>query len=281
MSKKLTHIPVELPDSFSAESILEPLKLRRDLYLNLKCGMYYVVSTLVNIRQSRIWRDFYDEHGGYPLQAAILNKLIGKNYTRVIQLLEENGVITRTKGYIVGEKSKLYSLCGVHATSDTVFNSIPSDATIFPRLLTLKSEFDRKNKQELSKIGYITTWFDQNRLKIDREMAHLFIEFYRKSLLKLIPNTLPKKRTREEIVARINLRVNSIIEAVTSIEKGQFNLSKTGQDNRLHSIVTNTKKELRTLIMFDDKEMVSVDLKASQPYLFNVLLNPKNWKKMV
>lgn len=279
MAKKDTTIPVLLPESFSADNILQPLKLRKDLSLNLKAGMYCVIDTLVRMSQTRKWRDFYDQNGGYPLQATILNQLIGKNYVRVLELLEKSGVITRSKGYTVGEQSKLYNLVGVHATSNAVYKSIPSGAAIFAKLLAYKSENDRINKQQLSKIRYITKWFDPKRLRVDRQVAHSFIEFYRMHLLKLIPKKLPKKRTREEIVSRINLRVNAMISTVTSLENGEMNLTKTGIDNRLHSIVSNTKKELRGLFKFDDKEMVSVDLKASQPYLFNVLLNPKNWKK--
>ena len=279
MHKKDKSLPVLLPESFSADAILQTLKLRRDLYLNLKGGMYYVVDTLVRMGQNRMWRDFYDQNGGYPLQATILNQLIGKNYVKVLELLEKSGVIKRTKGYTVGEQSKLYNLVGVHATSNAVYKSIPSGAAIFAKLLAYKSENDRINKQQLSKIRYITKWFDPKRLRVDRQVAHSFIEFYRMHLLKLIPKKLPKKRTREEIVSRINLRVNAMISTVTSLENGEMNLTKTGIDNRLHSIVSNTKKELRGLFKFDDKEMVSVDLKASQPYLFNVLLNPKNWKK--
>lgn len=274
--EKLT---VKLPCNFSADEILNPLRLRKDLHENLKASMCYILDSYINMVQNRIWREFYDEHGGLPLQAEIFNKIIGKNYNKAVDILIQNGIITRTRGYQAGKVAKLFSLTEEYNSSEYKTRTLSKDSSIYKRLLEYKTKKQDQNEAALSKIYYITKWFDPQRLKLNKMLSHTLIEFYQFKLNGLISNNLPNDRSLEEISSRINHRANSMIDTFNAVNKGEMRLKKTGKDNRLHSVVSSTKKELRGLYYYDDKKLGSVDLKTSQPYLINILLNKDSWKK--
>ncbi|MFT3908269.1 MAG: hypothetical protein QM737_02495 [Ferruginibacter sp.] len=278
-SNPLFRLPVSLPENFDADSILNPLKLRKDVQANIKASMYYILDTLYHMANSRQWRDYYDEFGGYPLQAEILNKLLGKRYSEALRLLETAGVITRTKGYEVGEQSKLVKLTDKYASVNHKIREIPLDSSLYKKLLKSKKKYDQENYQALQQIPFVTKWFDKSRLSVDLKKVHGFIEFYRIELENRIPQKLPTGRSKIEIEARITQRVNSMIDTINRLSSGDLHLKKIGLDHRLHSILTSTKKELRTLYQYDSSPLVSIDLKASQPYLLTHLLNPEFWKK--
>ena len=272
-------LPVFIPTIFNAEKILDlNVVVRSDVRVNNKAAMFYILDTLYKMSQNRYYRDYFDKYGGYPLQAKFLNKVIGKKYSSVLTLLEKSGVIKRTSGYKVGTQSKLVTLTSKYATAEVKVLSIPKDASIFRRLQQQREEYYLQNEAALANIPYITKWFDNTRIQIDPKKAHGLIEFYGIEMNSLIPVPLPKGRTEEEISSRINHRVNAMTETIRNLASGYFNLKKTGADNRLHSLVSSTKKELRGLYTYDGSPMVSVDLKASQPFLLTLLLNPKNWE---
>lgn len=277
MPKTKQTIVVRLPHSFSADAVLKPLGLRSDLYTNLKASMYIILDTLIGMSESRRWRDYYELHGGYPLYSTFLKKICGDNYVKAIRALEASGVIERTRGYTIGAQSKLFNLVGSYAIDTYKFRSIDPDASLFPRVLLYRQEQKKLNDAALSEIKYITKWFDPQRLTLDKKQAHSLIEFYMSEMNALIPDPLPKGRKLEEIEARISHRVNAMIDTFKRLEDGHIGLKKTGKDHRLHSVVSSTKKELRGLLTYDNQTLVSIDIKASQPYLLSILLNPKSW----
>lgn len=279
MKKKVNQeqLTVILPENFSADAILRPLGMRKDLHANLKAGMYFILDNILKMSQSRRWRDYFDEHGGYPLQSSILNQIVGKKYTTVVELMVENGIIRRTKGYQAGHQSKLFTLTKQYASVHHKIRSIPKEASLYKRLLQYREEQKMLNDAALAKIKYITMWFDPQRLTIDTKAAHALIEYYMVDMQSMIPDPLPKGRTLEEVEARLTHRVNSMIDTFRAVQNGYMGLKKTGQDNRLHSVVSSTKKELRSLYRYDGKPMSSIDIKASQPYLLTLLLNPISW----
>jgi hypothetical protein len=270
-------LKVILPNNFSADQILTPLGMRKDFHTNLKAGMFFILDNLIKMSQTRRWRDYYDEYGGYPLHSTILNQVVGKKYTTVIDLLVKSGVVIRTKGYQAGKQAKLFALSEKHSSAGYKIRSLSKGASLYKRLLEYRTEQKRLNDAAPAKIKYVTKWFDPQRLTLDKKQAHSLIEFYMAEMKALIPDPLPSGRSLEEIESRINHRVNSMIDTFRSVEEGYMGLKKTGKDNRLHSVVSNTKKELRSLYSFDKKPLVSIDLKASQPYLLSQLLKPKSW----
>ena len=270
-------LSAHLPSNFDVDDFLKKEKSNVTKRKNIKAAMYYILNTLYNMSMQRKYRVYFEENGGYPLSSKIMNDILGKRYLEALNLLEKYGVISRSGSYQVGEKSKLVSLTEKYSSTEIKIRQIPSDANISKKILDNRLLIQNENQTALGKIPFVTKWFDPSRLSVNEKTVHGFIEFYRAELIGRIPNKLPKGRTSEEIISRINQRVNSMLDTMYSFRRGEMRLSKTGKDHRLHSFLSNTKKELRTLYLFDGKPMVSLDLKSSQPYLFTYLLNPKNW----
>ena len=280
MNKIDSYCPVFLPDNLEIDTILPPNNYRKDKYANMKAAMYYILSSIINMSQSRKHRDDFEKYGGFPLHAPTLNDILGKRYKEALTILEESKVIEKVGGYMPGEQSSKYRLCEPYASAIITIKNIPKEAVgILTKIQDYKKDEEQKNKEALDKIPFVTKWFDPNRLSITANASHNFIEYYRAELIGLIPSDIPKGRTRREIVSRINQKVNNMIDSVKGFLAGDMRLTKTGKDKRLHSFLSNTKKELRTLYTFDGKPLVSVDLKSSQPYLLSHLMNPKFWKK--
>ena len=147
------------------------------------------------------------------------------------------------------------------------------------KLASEQKKWEKKNTDALQDLDFITKWFSPDYLQLDLEKAHVFIEYYRAEMTSILEsNKYPPEQT-DVYKQRINARVNSMIFTADRFSKNEYNLFCTGSDQRLHSILTSTKKELRTLYTFKGQPLVSVDIKASQPYLLNTLLNADFWKK--
>lgn len=99
--------------------------------------------------------------------------------------------------------------------------------------------------------GHLTKWLSPDYLKIDYENALLYIN--------------STKMTDSKRYIRRFL--------IETIANGNFYYQRQGKDNRLHSVITNFPKDLRTFLMFNDSHLVSLDIKSSQPFMLAGLLN--------
>jgi hypothetical protein len=271
---------VELPGGVSLDALLSKSKAKRCHALeNDKAGIMYILHTLTTMSNSRKYRDYFEEHGGYPIHSNILNKLIGKRYTYLLELLEAEGVIERSPSYSTGNFSKAMRLTKAYAHSGTKWKSLPATSTVTRRIIAENEKRHRENIEALAPLGYITKWFDSGRLTIDTVKAHALIENYRVKLATLSKEVVAGLGCPVNLSNRIILRVNNMINTISRLQNVGFALTRTGKDNRLHSTLTNTKKALRRLYTFDGKPLVSIDIKASQPYLLAELLKPKSWDK--
>lgn len=271
---------VEIPEGLPFDSLLRRCGAKRkDALENDKAGFMFILHVLTQMTYYRKYRDFYEEHGGYPIHSTILNSLIGKRYTYLLDILEAEGVIERSTSYSPGNFSKVMRLKDGYATRGTVWRSLPASCSVTNRIKAVKEESYNKNQTALSQLGYITKWFDTSRLLIDTGKAHALIEYYRVKLAVLSQERQSGSKSLDALNARITMRVNGMINTIHRLQQSGFELKRTGKDKRLHSTLTNTKKALRRLYTFDGKPLVSIDIKASQPYFLTQLLKPESWKK--
>ncbi|WP_299135483.1 hypothetical protein [uncultured Tenacibaculum sp.] len=98
---------------------------------------------------------------------------------------------------------------------------------------------------------HLTKWLNGNEIQIDWKKALHFINNGSFSD--------DKKSQYSSNVNRIRFK--------------QWHYTRTKNDNRLHSNLTNLKEELRAFITHKEETLVSLDIKSSQPYLLAGILN--------
>jgi hypothetical protein len=268
-----------LPVNFQASKILNGYSYTPVKQRNLKACFYYILDTLYHMSQNRKWREEYEKNGGYPLNATIMNKIMGKSYLEALNILEAQQVIVRSDSYQTGKLSKCVALLKPYNSSDIKILEVDHATTVGKKWIVEQKQTNKKNIKALQSIPFVTKWFDPTRIEVDCEELHVFIEFYRSILVKQF-SLNPKIKNKQIIENAINYRYNSMLSSIQSLLNGNMNLSKTGKDHRLHSFLSNIKKELRLLITYDGQPLVSIDVKSCQPYLLSYLLQPKNWEKI-
>jgi hypothetical protein len=146
--------------------------------------------------------------------------------------------------------------------------------------LKFLEELKTENDKRLFPVSHLTQWYDDTRLKIRKEDAHAFIEIgYSKIIKQIDDNSQLTAVQKEEVRGLVTLKRNQQIFAVSQIDAGVYRLSNRGIDERLHSVLTGMKRELRSFLQFEGEDFISLDIKSSQPYLFTVLLKKSFYDK--
>ncbi|MGI4739327.1 MAG: hypothetical protein ACRYG7_29530 [Janthinobacterium lividum] len=177
--------------------------------------------------------------------------------------------------------------------------TLESSAQVHKELATtvrnryLNHEIDKKTKQEksLQNLKHLTQWFEGSRLTVQPKKLHAFLEFSFTKISKMIAQSSHHEDVKQELQARAILRMNHQLESIRRVLAGDFRPSNTGRDERLHTLLTQMKRELRSFLLYDGEPLVSLDIRSSQPYFFTALLSKKfyimgerqihGWKSLV
>lgn len=124
-----------------------------------------------------------------------------------------------------------------------------------PLSFTLKKKltkhFDRRKSKADNSTGHLTRWLNSDFISFDYDSA---IEYIHES--NMTNNKLYHRRYLCEM-----------------LKEDMWYYSREGKDNRLHSNLTSLPSDLKPFISNKGSELVSLDLKSSQPFLLAGLLN--------
>ncbi|RZA02866.1 MAG: hypothetical protein EOP47_05170 [Sphingobacteriaceae bacterium] len=268
---------VNVPDNFDADALLDTLDVSKTIKIRYKNVLHYILHTIIEREELPAANSKFMTRGYYNLLSRYIYKICGNDYRRIIDLLIAAGIINVDENYLTGGYSKGYRLASNYQGRQNKAVEI-SNGLFKERYLKVIRDNEKNNKEELAKIPYVTKWYDKDRLKIDVEAVHNFIEHYEFNMSKSISSTYSAD-VRQQIINRIYNRYNASILSVSKIQAGQFNVKRTTTDCRLHSNITSLKSELRSFLKFDGKPMVGVDIKASQPFLISQLFKQEIYKK--
>ena len=260
-----------VPYIFDADKILQAEKGKKDLKKNLKDCMHYILHTIITKSDRIDIIEQIKECGFIRLNATYLRDICGDRYIDAIRLLEKNNVIEVTPGYMNNFYSKGFRLIGAYSGCETKEILLRAGGPIEKKYLVYNQEKHDKNITLLKKIPYITKWYDKDKLKVDSQKAHDYLEFYRKKMRDQIPLDIDSLK-KVQIENRITQRYNSANRTVKSIIAGDFKLTRDGKDNRLHTTISSVKKEFRGFFTYADSALIGIDIRASQPYLLNHLM---------
>lgn len=200
-------------------------------------------------------------------------KLQGKiqNYLNYLKYLEsELNVIESDHQYIVGEKSKGFTFLSKYKTVVK-----PIQVADFSFRKTLKHDANRKSLS-VTNLNYITKWFNE-KLEIDFE----FLKSFLKEELDLKTNNKEirdynrsKKKYKNPIY-----QYNCTLICGDKMNRREYNLSQDYNVYRFHSNLTNMRSIARNAVTYNGQNLISIDIRNSQPYLSTILFNPSFWKK--
>ena len=204
--------------------------------------LYYIPSSL---------NEKYED-GWVPICGEVLNNI--KGYKRYINFLQDEDFLDKRcipysteyktcKKYRLGEAYRKHVL-GFHWIED---NSYFIKKTNELKISRMKTADD--------KCPHLTKWFNPELLSIDSNGALKYTrDIYKKD-------------------SEINKKKNKRIYSIKSIENECWSYSRKGLDNRLHSIFTSLPKDLRKFIKYNDENLISLDIKNSQPFIYASILN--------
>jgi hypothetical protein len=212
-------------------------------------------------------KDLEIPDGYVPINSKILQRRI-HNYSDYIDYLIRAKVIETDNRYIPEWKSKGYRFNKMYNTN---FKSVEISDSILNKHNKRESRFSDNMRK---KYNHLAKWYNPE-LKIDRELA---IDFIQTDYDRKLSNPdLRDFDVKNEKYKDPFTQFTSSYFNVERIADADFLLKVDKNVFRLHSNLSNIRSELRHCVTYGGENMVSIDIKNSQPYLSTILLNEENW----
>lgn len=246
-----------IPENFDLDSLLENnppnFKYHRECFL-------YVIHLISDIPTRR--KDI--EYDYVPLYSPLLKRRLGNNYRKYLDYLVLNGVLLENSQYMPGKYSRSF-MFHTHYQQKVKPVLIHKYTLIKSILKFIDFEYniddDSSNFiEDEEPLECLFKWYNSN-LTIDYKEA-----------IRWLDNEFEKDE-RNFLVNDPIRRYNKRFIPVSKFHRGQFTPTLDTTAGRLHSSLTQLKKELRQFIKYDNQTLVSIDIKNSQPYLSTVLLD--------
>lgn len=271
---------VQIPEAFSFDRDVptapDTNPVERE---NLKNACYFILSALLRYRHDYKALQTLEVTGYLPLSSELLKKVCGNQYKAALDALVDNGVIERASDSYSIKHSKRYRLTRHMTTSASVHREL--SGTVRNRYLRTWEESEQDRAGGLSSLTHLTKWLDPLRLTVDLQSAHDFIEHAFHRINGLINTSDLSEVEKHEARGRAQLRMNYQIGDLQALANGTYQVANNGKDERLHSVLTRIKKELRSFLLYDGQPLVSLDIRSSQPYFFTKLLSKKFYSASV
>ncbi|GAA4289848.1 hypothetical protein [Aestuariibaculum suncheonense] len=251
---------VVMPKSLSLEALVDarPPKISGFKVDKLK----YIINLI--LKASQYDKDLLLEEF-QPVSSRSLKVI--RNYRKYIDYLIDEGVIETNEHYIVGKKSKGYKITkklrgGLKLTEIKDFT-----------LKKYVKETDGKHSS-IRGLNYLNKWYN-DKLALDYE---LMLNFHLEEFI--IKRAKKSLRDYDMLKKKYKLPYNQYKHAVIGIMKlkqGSYSLKRDSNVRRYHTVLTNMRGLTRNALSYDGEELVSIDIKNSQPYLSILLLDSSFW----
>jgi hypothetical protein len=205
--------------------------------------------------------------GYVPLYSPAMQNIV-KNYRQYLQYAERAGIILIKESYLNGKFSKSYRF-----VVDDKMSLVDYKVTDFTLMSSLK-RFRNEQKKTVAKHAYLTKWFN-NKLTIDYRKVEAFLE--EEWLLKNDNEALWDYDLSRKIYKSPYLQLHSAKLASEFLVRGEYNLKIDTNVHRFHSNLTNMRSLIRNAVTYGGQNLVSIDIKNSQPYFSSLLLRKAFW----
>lgn len=238
-----------IPDNLDLEKLLEEnpphFKHHRD-------DLAYCIHLLIKLPERN--EDNVTETGFVRIYSPLAQQYV-RNYNKYYQYLEGQGIVESDKSYSSGSYSMSYRLTdkygkGVKAVQISKF-----------KLIAKILEYKKKKERSSGTLKKMRKLFN-SKLKVDYEAALKYI------------NDEFLSRIEEEGIEKATLKLRTWHYSVLMLQNQEFYFNVDDTSGRLHTNLSNMKRELRNFITYEGKQLVSIDIKNCQPLLTSILFNP-------
>jgi hypothetical protein len=270
-------VQVVLPANLSKSFLLQhtPLGIPEAKWLSFT---YYLAHTILLMSRERRFKKKKGAGKGWvPLPSNILQGIGGNSYKVLIDQLVNIGVIERDGKYsTVGHTSIGYKLGSPYRSQGFKYRTLP-DEKVREGIVAHRKNRLEQMRPRLRELAHLTRWIIDGKLKITQELALDYIDF-QSSIYGIRLTKLGLEGTAlEDAESFTKHRRNWAIYDVEHWGKNT-SLSVDDKGGRLYSPISTLLSPLRHFLTYDDKPLVSLDLKNSQPLHLTLLMRPSFWK---
>lgn len=204
-----------------------------------------------------------------PLRTKILRKVLGgNNYKGVLDWMQAAGIIEADGRWEAGEVSQGYRFTDYFLDSEAEWKTVglwtllKKDAADF---------FEKKVYFQPAVVKRLSRWFDPKKLKIDSVQAQKVIKLQCEEAIHAA-NGNPDKVRKARITAMADQT------KLENFERGHFPVIQDEFGYRVHTVLTQLPKEFRSLVTYDGKPLVEVDISCSQLFFSTFLLDAMHWR---
>jgi len=203
-------------------------------------------------------KDLVNEDGWVPINAQTLQKRI-RQYKDCLDYLVHCNVLERDPQYVPGQKSREYRFSAEYRT---ICKPVEIDKYTLTKNITTHKDGQKFAEK---KYPYLAKYFNDD-LSIDFSAASDYLyQTYEENCILGVRNPA--------------LKYNVAMMSAAKIRDHEFYFHVDQTVQRLHTNLTGCKSELRNFITYSGMNMVSIDLKNSQPWISTILLDPKFYEK--
>ena len=228
-------------------------------------------------------KDIIVDDGYIPLNAKILNSYM-TDYNFYLNYLIRTGVIIRDREeeYVKG-KSRRYKWTEPYVNSKFIRVEMPKFSKLneVKKKITIKefSTLMEERQHYMEEYPYLKYWYNQNKLEIDVDKAEKYAFALKNYKMTQGIEYWDWNKDKDKYKHPFN-QYTAILENLHSIAfNNDYKVQIDTHVHRLHSVLTNMQKEFRNFLTYDNKRLVSIDIKNSQPYLSCLLFNPDFWNE--
>lgn len=190
-----------------------------------------------------------------PLSSVILQQKYGKSYRKMLDYMYFNNIITENHQYTEG-KCRTYGIknvISINGVDDITVIPISLDSMYGKYVKKRHNEEQRLAKGKKSHIKGLRNWFYKLELDVDKALQHL-------------------ENNKDQITTE---QFMAIYDDILCFDKSNKNLryfKRNDINDRVDNNLTSLKSYFKKFII-SDIDLYQLDLKNSQPVLFNIILD--------
>lgn len=243
--------------------------------------LIYIIGLISSIPAKN--KDSITENGYVPINSKLIRNAF-KDYLPYLDYLIMTGVLCTDGQYIQGEKSMGYKFTEQYANAALKrydFPAFQGEVEAIPKEIYSEEDESFVLNTLYGNYDYLSHWYYTKKLHINKEAAM----YYAYSLMATKINQgqqswdINSDKSSGDMIVRKHpiSQYQAALYNINSIDIGDYKVSIDTHVHRLHSVITNIQKDYRNFLTYDGQELVSIDIKNSQPYLCCALFNPQFW----